>query len=183
MQFVLHTNIGLYILEQFNPDTFEILEWLNSFEYLIGAAKIDDDAKVKTLLYMLNESVFMSISQKLAPSNPFDLSYDVLVSHLENSYSFLHDELAANYRFFIRNQLPQEPIQNFVLALRKLSSKCTPALKTNDNLKARFIDGLFDKETKALLENDESMSFAMTVAIAKQWELFKNKQNGILYSK
>ncbi|KAI4476836.1 hypothetical protein M0804_013280 [Polistes exclamans] len=182
-KYVLRTNKGLYILEKFHPHKFEILQWLNSFEYVVDVAKINGETKVHFLLYMLENSILMSIKEKSAPTNPFNLSYDVLVSHLQNLYAFLHGEHAANYRFFIRDQLPQEPVQDYVLALRKLSSKCSSVYKTNDYLKTRFIDGLFDKETKTLLENDESMSFAIAVAIAKQRELAKNKQNGVSYSK
>ncbi|XP_043485366.1 uncharacterized protein LOC122513159 [Polistes fuscatus] len=162
-------NIGEKCITKFNKDTMNFLNWLNSFEYLLDILKIEDDDKGKFLLSMVEPSILQEIEEKLSPTNPSDLPYDELVSELEAMFGSASGFLAANYRFYTREQFPGEPINHYVLALRKLFSKCDFTVRKWTTLKKRFISGLADAETKALLkQQSEEITLAVAVAIAMQ---------------
>lgn len=165
-----------WFLGNFNPRSMIFLRWINSFEYKLEMANIKKGEKVKYLLNMLNPCVIKKIEEIVFPSDPYDLSYNDLIILLENTCSHFQGREAANLRFTYRNQLPDESVDHYVHALRKLLSKCTPSIKNMANLRHKFIRGLADQEIKTLLIKHDNISFPMVVFIAKQRELAKNQK-------
>ncbi|KAI4476785.1 hypothetical protein M0804_013229 [Polistes exclamans] len=155
-------------LNKFDGKKLDILRWLNCFDFLVDIMAKKDE-KEKFLLNMLESSILKQIQEKLSPTNPFDLPYDVLSTVLEEMYGSCQGTAAANYRFYTRVQLPKEPIEHYVLALRKLFSKCAPIIKQAADLKDRFIQGLENEAVKAyLIEHSKDISFGIAYVTNKK---------------
>lgn len=160
-----------YLFTKFNPETMVFLRWLNSFEYIFEMSNAGDDEKVKCLLNMIDPLVFEKIKQKLSTSQFFDLSYDEIITVLEDTFSEFKGKMALKCRYLFRHQFPYESIEHYALGLRKLYVKCTPYFKNLAPIRDRFIEGLLDERTKILLKNSENMSLNTTIFIAKKCEL------------
>ncbi|KAI4476683.1 hypothetical protein M0804_013404 [Polistes exclamans] len=78
-------NFGLRLLEKFNPETMEFLQWQNLLEFTIDL--LDIVHKNFFLLNMLDEAPLTYISINVNPTNPFELPYEMLISMLEEKYS------------------------------------------------------------------------------------------------
>ncbi|KAI4476817.1 hypothetical protein M0804_013261 [Polistes exclamans] len=151
-----------------------VLQWLNCFEYVAVREKVKDDEMVETLIQCLEPSVLMKMRESVESTNLSDLPYNNLVSLLEDLYSSRRGSDAADYRYLSRFQFPQENVPQFVLALRKLSSKCSPAFRSYEHLKVNFIYGLKDEKTRKILAKNESISFGLAVYFAHHMELSMN---------
>ncbi|KAI4476820.1 hypothetical protein M0804_013264 [Polistes exclamans] len=84
------TELAFRILERsmkFNPENGNFKEWKRTFEILMRILHISEDRKSYLLLKMLHHSVFIYIHKLIFPVDPFDLSYDMTMSILENKYS------------------------------------------------------------------------------------------------
>ncbi|XP_043485367.1 uncharacterized protein LOC122513160 [Polistes fuscatus] len=170
--------IGNWLFNRFNPYSMVFLRWLNSLEYILEISNTtNDNDKVKVLLNMLEPCVLKKIQKKLFPSNPFDVPYDEILTLLENTYSPFCKGNSVKYRYKYRHQLPEESIEHYFLALRKLLSKCSSDFQNTANLKKQFIKGILHKKTKILLQSDENMSQYLTIYMAKQMELANNDNN------
>ncbi|KAI4476797.1 hypothetical protein M0804_013241 [Polistes exclamans] len=166
-------DIGKALLKNFDPDSMDFLKWLNHFEYVVDIVHIPNNEKVEFLLNLLEPPALLYIQEKLAPTNPRNLSYEELMYHLEHSFAHYLGEFAANYRFAFRDQYKYESIPEYVLALRKISSKASPFLKSNKNLMKRFIHGLEDKDIQNVLNSCLDLTFGRAVVMAQQMKLHK----------
>ncbi|KAI4476796.1 hypothetical protein M0804_013240 [Polistes exclamans] len=161
------------LLECFDPESMDVLKWINSFEYLINVCRIENDKKAEYLLNYLSPIVLQILKSKVHPVNLCKLSYNELISKLEIYFSCYTGVWAANYRFLYRDQYLGEKIPEYVLALRKIASNGSYFLRDNRSLKIRFIKGLIDENTKLLLLEEKDLTFAKAVTIAQQMELYK----------
>ncbi|KAI4476795.1 hypothetical protein M0804_013239 [Polistes exclamans] len=168
------------ILSIYDSNSMDLPIWLNYFEFLIDLIELQDNNKGPFLLNMLKPSVIKKIQENVSPSDPYNLSYDKLVSVLDKLFTYPRGINLADYCYMLRDQFPFESIQHYVRTLRRLFFKCTPTIKNTTNMKDRFLIGLYDKETKKFLENNKNTSFGMVVAIAKQKE-FAMKRSGELF--
>ncbi|KAI4476832.1 hypothetical protein M0804_013276 [Polistes exclamans] len=135
-----------------------------------------DDEKVNCLLNMLEPLVLQKLVKKAFPSKLVNLSYNEIITLLENTFSSFKGREVPNYRYLFRHQFPYESVEHYALALRRLYGKCSPQFKSLIPIKNRFIEGLLDKETKTLLKKDENISFSMAVFIAQEKELPKDQE-------
>ncbi|XP_015185880.1 PREDICTED: uncharacterized protein LOC107071410 [Polistes dominula] len=166
------TSIGI-TFEKFNEKTMDFLQWLNTFEQLVTSLNIPDNETVRFLFDWLEPSVFPKIREKISPVNPYELPYDELIAVLTEMFTNVQAKDVADYRFLTRVQLPYESVDEYVLSLWQLSSKCFSIYKTSSYLQNIFMKGLYDQETKEFLKRYTNLSLSNAIAIAKQIELEK----------
>ncbi|KAI4476833.1 hypothetical protein M0804_013277 [Polistes exclamans] len=126
---------------------------------------------------MMDNSMLKKIQEVTYPSEPSEFSYNVLITMLVNSCSDYTGKEVPIYRYLFRKQLPYESIDHYVIALKKLYSKCTPDFQNSINVVKRFTEGLSHEETKNLLSQDKDLSFPTAIAIAKQMEYAENQKS------
>lgn len=164
---------GKFLLKKFNPDSMDFLDWLNHFEYVADIVHIPNDEMGEFLLNVIEPSVLSIIWQKVAPNNPHNLSYESLISHLEELYGFYQGEWAANCRFVYRDQIMDESILHYVHSLKRILSKASPFLIKEASLMIRFINGLKDGRTRRLLRSWNDLTLDKAIIIAAQMEIYQ----------
>ncbi|KAI4476813.1 hypothetical protein M0804_013257 [Polistes exclamans] len=164
---------GTILLECFEPESADVLKWLNSFEYVINVFRIENDEKATYLLHHLDPMALKILKIKVYPVNLRKLSYDELVSNLEICFSSVTGVSAWDYRFVHRDQFFGEKIPEYVLALRKIASKGSHFLRDNEKLTTRFIKGLTDENMRFMLLEKKDLTFAEAVGMAQQMDLYK----------
>ncbi|KAI4476116.1 hypothetical protein M0804_013846 [Polistes exclamans] len=166
---------GILLLQKFDPYVMDFLVWQNSFEYIVDLLKIPDNKKVFFLLCMIETNAYICIQQKLAPLNPFDLGYDVLISMLEEFFSSHQGKTAARYRFDIRNQIVGESVKQYANALKKIIDKCCYGIKASTFLIIRFVIGLKSHAIQLKLLQTPNVTFDNAVYLAERMEFYEKK--------
>lgn len=160
-----------HILTQYKNNENPFLHWLNHFEYLSDFLCFGDLDRVTFLLSMLRTSDFNDLSTKVSPRNILHLSYNDLISELDEMY-FSHPNMtAAEERFERRNLMFGESVNDYALVLLKLTGECRPGIITSIRLKNRFVQGLHSKRMKKELQAKQLKHiFSDLVAIALNME-------------
>ncbi|KAI4478122.1 hypothetical protein M0802_014576 [Mischocyttarus mexicanus] len=167
-------------IEKFKPQSKNFLIWQNNFEYLMDLYEFGYAEKLECLLKLMEPSILKSIEEKLAPKNPFLITYDMIIDTIYQLYCACSRKEAAYSRFLFRDQIIGETITQYVLALRKLSSLADHRANTPDVLRDRFIEGLNDEEIQYKLRNEKDLTFTKAISIAQQMDLQKKKNIEIL---
>ncbi|XP_077255624.1 uncharacterized protein LOC143893776 [Temnothorax americanus] len=123
------------------------------------------------LLHFIGSTAFDVICNKLAPTDPYTVSFNTLVDNLTEFYAPVPLEIAENFRFYQRKQSDGESIKDFVAALHKLSVHCNfgPYLKTA--LRNQFVFGLASHRAQSRLLEMKDLTFDKAVQVATAMEL------------
>lgn len=81
---VLH---GIFSIDTFDPVTTEWKRWLQRFLAAVKIFNIPENCQVLYLLHYIGSSAFDVICNKLAPTDPYIASFDVLVTNLRDFYA------------------------------------------------------------------------------------------------
>ncbi|KAI4474228.1 hypothetical protein M0804_014954 [Polistes exclamans] len=159
--------LGPQILKKFNPECMIFLVWQNCFEFLVEILEIPDNIKSYFLLNMIKSSAIKMIRRKVGHINLLSLSYDTLMSKLEEIFSNYQDEFVARFRFDWRDQIKGESVREYADALIKLIVKCNYGSRTKFNLINRFVIGLRSKKAQDKLLKMKKLSFNKAVYLAE----------------
>ncbi|XP_077544872.1 uncharacterized protein LOC144158088 [Haemaphysalis longicornis] len=86
---------------------------------------ITEDKKKRSLLVTaLSTHTDDVLSGRCAPDKANELSYPQVVALLQQHFSSQLNEIAQSYKFFTRNQLPGEPVKDFIVAIRQIADTC-----------------------------------------------------------
>ncbi|XP_015185882.1 PREDICTED: uncharacterized protein LOC107071412 [Polistes dominula] len=159
------------MIELFDPENTEILYWLNDFEFLLKLLNIPRDKAIECLLNLMETSAFLSIQQKVAPADPYNLSYEELINHLEELFGCYQGETAGDYRFELRDQYIGESVLEYKNALIELSRRGSFFLRDDSSILLRLIPGLIDKDITILLDCIIGLTLdqAMSIASKEEW--------------
>ena len=80
--------------------------------------------KIYLLLYHVGPDTYNVICDKLAPAEPQDQKYNEMITTLRLYFDPKPLEIVENYRFHLRKQQEGETIEDYFVALRKLSIHC-----------------------------------------------------------
>ncbi|KAI4475599.1 hypothetical protein M0804_014204 [Polistes exclamans] len=162
---------GPCYLDSFNPRKMNFLIWENTFEYVIDFLEIPDDRKIEFLFFMLDSTTISILEKIYFYTDIYDNTYEVLISNLEDTFGQYNGTQAAEYRFWSRVQMIGESVPQYVLALRKIISKCSSKCNTINNLKTQFILGLRNNKARSILKTKKNIKLTDAVAIARKLEL------------
>ncbi len=78
--------------------------------------------------------------------------------------------VAERFRFYRRNQGPEENVADFIVALRKLATKCDFGEILNDALRDRVVCGIRDENTQKRLLSEATLTLNSAVDLAQSLE-------------
>ncbi|KMQ88486.1 hypothetical protein RF55_12017 [Lasius niger] len=165
---VLQGSLGL---ETFDPATSNWKRWLRRFEAGLTVHKVPEAQKVTYLLHFIGPSAFDIICDKLAPEEPHNCTYAVLITALAKFYAPAALEIAEIFRFQTRKQQEGETIKDYVAALHKLSVNCNFGQYLKTALKNQFVYGLTSKRAQSRLLETRDLDFEKAIQIAISMEL------------
>jgi hypothetical protein len=133
------TNMANLNLQPFNGNKYECFE--QQLECYIKLNDVSEEKRTLLLLTKLTSEVFETVTCLCAPKRPIELSYVELTSVLKKKYVTQQSVSLERAAFRNRNQLSNENIEDYVLELKKLSSRCDFA-DPDDQIKEKIIDGV-----------------------------------------
>lgn len=163
--------------EPFEPSTSNFHRWMQRLEGAFDAFQVQDEKKVTYFLHYIGAKAFEIICDKLTPEDPYKQDYVQLRNILEEFYAPAPLEIAENFRFHQRKQQEDESLQEFVVALQKLSVNCKLGDYLKTALRNQFVFGLRSRRIQSRLLEMKDLSFNKAVVIATGMELSERDAN------
>ncbi|XP_037574284.1 uncharacterized protein LOC119456528 [Dermacentor silvarum] len=136
---------------------------------------ITEEKKKRALLVAgLSTHTVAVVSGRCAPTKVNELSYKEALDILQKHFSPRRNEIAQSYKFFSRNQMPEEPVRDFLVAIRQLADTCNFGTSLDRMLRDRIVCGLQDNLVrrqllaKSSLTRGEAEEIALAVEMAKE---------------
>ncbi|XP_040069342.2 uncharacterized protein LOC115329771 isoform X2 [Ixodes scapularis] len=139
-----------------------------------GNGVTDGKKKRALLVAALSTNTVDVISGRCAPAKVNELPYSEVVSLLQQHFSPKLNETAQSYKFFSRNQLPGEPVRDFVVAIRQIADTCNFGDTLDRMLKDRIVCGLQNSTVrrqllaKPFLTRTEAEEVAVAAEMAEE---------------
>ena len=103
--------------------------------------------------------------------------YKTYIRKLVTLFERNQNPIERGFNFTKRLQLPRETVDNFALALRELSSKCSfTADEVNGRLNDQFMAGVSDKALQCKLLQEPTDSLAESLVVARRFEAARSPQ-------
>ena len=106
------------------------------------ANDIDEGKKVPALLSLVGASAYRLLRDIFSPDLPSTKDFPTLCDKSKSHYAREPLVIAERFRFYKRDQKPDETSREFNVVLRKLSEYCKFGVNLNDSLRDQFVCGL-----------------------------------------
>ena len=150
--------------------------WYKTFTVYLGAAgKLNAENKTK-ICVLLN----CMGTDGMDVFNTFDVDMDKatfpeVVKLFEEHCYPLKNETFERYKFWSRNQLENETIDNYITALKNLANTCAFESQKDKMLRDKLVFGVNDSTVKERLLREASLDFKKAVDICRAAESSKSK--------
>ncbi|XP_049267747.1 uncharacterized protein LOC119378660 [Rhipicephalus sanguineus] len=131
--------------------------YLIKVEAYFEANAIEDSTKKRALLVAaLSTHTIQVLAGKVAPRKPNALTYEEVVAVLSEHYDPKRHEITESYKFFSRCQAEGEPINEFLVDIRRIADNCNFGSALNRMLRDRIVCGVRSRALqKQLLAKQE----------------------------
>ncbi|KAI4476126.1 hypothetical protein M0804_013856 [Polistes exclamans] len=161
----------LLLIVRYNQRLIHFFKWINYFDYVMELFDVPNDLKGQYLLFSVDVIALWKIRLKIDPVDPTVLSYEVIVSILQEIYAPMDKDIAARLYFNARFQFEGESIKHYVSALKKLSVPCNFGDILDNILLRQFIRGLINQKIVNRLTNIENLDIDKAMFIAHETEI------------
>ncbi|XP_075723906.1 uncharacterized protein LOC142765983 [Rhipicephalus microplus] len=158
-------------LPDFAEETDKWQAYLVKIDAYFEANEVTDDAKKRALLVAaLGSRTVEILCGRIAPRKPSSLSYEEVVSTLNEHYDPSPNEISESFKFFHRNQQEGESVQAFIVEIRKLAHNCNFSSMLERMLRDRIVCGVRSKnlQKQLLAKKDLTLAEAEALAIAAE---------------
>uniref|UniRef100_A0A5S6Q663 CCHC-type domain-containing protein n=1 Tax=Trichuris muris TaxID=70415 RepID=A0A5S6Q663_TRIMR len=145
--------------------------YMERLNFHFEAHGIMDDAKKRALLLSVcGPSTYALIRSVISPKLPNELSYEEITVAMKQYFNPAPSEIVERFRFYKRDQRPNESIADFVAELRRLSEHCNFGNGLDTALRDRLVCGISDESLQRRLLADQVATFdvALREALATE---------------
>ncbi|KAI4474840.1 hypothetical protein M0804_014645 [Polistes exclamans] len=143
-----YTAEALKHMDRFNPTVEKFHIWLNKFETGVFLLGVKDEEKVPFLIDMIQIIPYKILQIRCGSKNPLDFPYSTLIYKLMEDYMMRESCCLAMYRFFNRDQMPEETVSQYVLALKNLLITCCFHNQEKAQMFKKFSIGVKSQKTR-----------------------------------
>ena len=156
---------------EFDASQEEWSTYVERLELFCMANEINDERKKACLLTQMGPKAYRLLQNLVLPAKPNDKKYDEIVKILEDHLMPKRLVISERFRFYNRNQQPQESMNDYVAELRRLTKHCKFGGNLDEMLRDRFVCGLHSESIQEdLLTKEDTMKFmdAVSIAVSKE---------------
>ncbi|XP_053400584.1 uncharacterized protein K02A2.6-like [Mercenaria mercenaria] len=132
--------------------------------------EVDDGKQVPALLSLIGSKTYGTLRDLCSPDLPKDKTYAALCKLLSEHYNPEPLLIAERFRFWKRNQRPDETVSQFNVSLRKLAEHCKFGGNLNDSLRDRFVCGLKTESIQKRLLSEKDLTYEKAIELATAME-------------
>ncbi|XP_058828320.1 uncharacterized protein K02A2.6-like [Topomyia yanbarensis] len=172
-------------IDPFDRHKMKWSRWVERLEGAFVLFGVQNEVRLYMLLHYMGGETYDIISDKLAPERPQQQTYDAIVRLLEAHFNPEPLEILENFRFKCRKQAddrPEETIDEYLIALRKLAITCNFGDYLRTALRNQFVFGLKDRAIQSRLLEVRNLTLERAREIAVSMEL-SNKGGREIQSK
>ena len=137
----------------------------------LTANNVTDRAKKRAvLLSVCGAKTYHTICDLIAPSKPTGISYEDIVTRVQEHYNPKLVVTVQRFKFNSRTRQSDKTVAMFVTALRHLAIHCEFGNSLNDMLKDRLICGINDARIQRRLLAEANVDFQRALEIAQAME-------------
>ncbi|XP_073947542.1 uncharacterized protein isoform X2 [Choristoneura fumiferana] len=159
----------------FNPAQWAV--WKKRFvRYmsLSGTNKKNDEDQLNCLIYHMGDR-----AEDIVLQFEKNLNYEKTLAAFDNYFLPKRNVIFERFKFNSRSQQAEEPFEDFLTDLYKLSETCDYGSLKEELIRDRIVIGLKDKRTSERLQLKEDLQLKDAILIAKQAEA-QQKENETL---
>lgn len=154
-------------LEPYTPER-PFSEWFERLEFYLEANQVEEDNKKRAiLLSMVGPVTFRTIKDLCFPSSPKDKQFGEICKLLTEHFNPTPPKFVQRKKFEERVRLPSETVQEYLLALKKLSEFCQFGANLNERLLDRFVMGVNHEAVQKKLLQEDKLSIDKALNIAQ----------------
>ncbi|XP_075534013.1 uncharacterized protein LOC142567699 [Dermacentor variabilis] len=145
--------------------------YLIKVEAYFEANAIEDSTKKRALLVAaLNTHTIQVLAGKVAPRKPNALTYEEVVEVLSEHYSPKRHEITESYKFFSRCQAEGEPVNEFLVDIRRIADNCNFGSALDRMLRDRIVCGIRSGalQKQLLAQRELTLQDAEAMALAAE---------------
>ncbi|XP_075550253.1 uncharacterized protein LOC142583647 [Dermacentor variabilis] len=145
--------------------------YLIKVEAYFEANAIEDSTKKRALLVAaLNTHTIQVLAGKVAPRKPNALTYEEVVEVLSEHYSPKRHEITESYKFFSRCQAEGEPVNEFLVDIRRIADNCNFGSALDRMIRDRIVCGIRSGalQKQLLAQRELTLQDAEAMALAAE---------------
>ncbi|KAI4476718.1 hypothetical protein M0804_013335 [Polistes exclamans] len=148
-------------------------EWLNKFEYKEYTSKENEWGILKIFNKTIDNDVHTAVKIANPSINFSELSYDKIINYYLQYFASSDETDLHRKRFMCRNQYEKETIEDYIYNLWRIISMCNSSYDRQKMVYERFLNGIFDKEIKTILNKLRGFLLEDMQDFAEQLTRFK----------
>lgn len=163
-----------FTIDAFDRHRMKWSRWVERLEGAFVLFGVRDDTKLFMLLHFMGSETYDTVCDKLAPAKPQTKTYAEIVRLLEAHFNPEPLEILENFRFKCRKQgddRPEETIDDYLIALRKLAITCNFGNYLDTALRNQLVFGLKDRVIQSRLLEVRNLTLDRAREIAVSMEL------------
>ena len=132
--------------------------------------KPTDPKYVPAFLSLIGAKTYKLLKDLITPKEPAAATFDELITALKKHYKPQVVVIYERFKFYNRNQLPNESVSDFIAGIKHFARTCEFGEALNQMLRDRLVMGLRDESTQRALLTVQDLTFAdaFRVAIARE---------------
>ncbi|XP_055522452.1 uncharacterized protein K02A2.6-like [Wyeomyia smithii] len=163
-----------FTIDPFDRHRMTWSRWVERLEGAFVLFGVHQETKLYMLLHFMGGETYDVVCDKLAPEKPQRKTYAEIVRVLEAHFNPEPLEILENFRFKSRKQgedRPEETIDEYLIALRKLAITCNFGEYLNTALRNQLVFGLKDRTIQSRLLEVQNLTLERAREIAVSMEL------------
>jgi RNase H-fold protein (predicted Holliday junction resolvase) len=133
--------------------------YFERFEQFVAANKIEDNARVATLLANLGSTAYGTLRILVSPTKPGTVSLENIDKALNSHYGPQTIVIAERFKFYKAHQEEGESVQQFAARLRKLARHCAYGESLTTMLRDMLVCGLSNTACQKRLLTEKELTF------------------------
>lgn len=163
----------------FEADVECFTDYTERFDAFLEANAVPTDKKANLFLATVGPGVYKLLKNLCDPSLPSGKTYPELKSILQLHYDPEPIVIAERHKFWSASQCADEPVAEFVVRLKRLSSTCKFGAFLEEALRDRLVSGLHSRlsriQTQLLAVRDLTFAVAKSKCLAEEMASLANK--------
>lgn len=165
-----------FVIEGFDRNRIKWTRWVERLEGAFHLFHTATNEKLHMLLHYMGQDTYDMLCDKLAPSKPHEETYENIVKMLGEHFDPKPLEIVENFRFHLRKQQEAESIEEYVVALRKLSINCNFGAYLEMALRNQLVFGVRSPKVQNRLLECKDLTLKKRLKRRFQWRCQKGAE-------
>lgn len=149
-------------------------DWVERLTYFFSMNKVEKENYKAYFITMSGPTVFTELKLLFPNTELTQVSYDEMIRKLKSRLDKTETDFIQRVKFNNRVQLPNESVEDFILAVKLLAEFCGFENFKNSAIRDRIVAGVRDKSLQQRLLNEDNPTLETVEKVVATWEIATN---------